>query len=174
MESPAEGDGALVAASRRGDREAFGRLYRRHAPVVHAVLLVRVPRSDVEDLVQEVFMAALRNLPALRDDGAFGPWLVTIARNRAATLHRRGRPAAPLPEDGGPDGGPGPGPSIEAREALEVLRGLPEAYRETLALRLVEGLSGLEISARTGLTPGSVRVNLHRGMRLLRERLGAP
>ena len=55
--------------------------------------------------------------------------------------------------------------------ALEAIRALPEAYRETLMLRLVEGLSGPEIATRTGLTPASVRVNLHRGMKLLREKL---
>ena len=60
----------------------------------------------------------------------------------------------------------------EAQRALAAIRALPEAYRETLVLRLVEGLSGPEIAAVTGLTPESVRVNLHRGFRLLRERLG--
>ena len=54
---------------------------------------------------------------------------------------------------------------------LETIRSLPEAYRETLVLRLVEGMTGPEIATRTGLTPASVRVNLHRGMRMLRERL---
>jgi len=51
--------------------------------------------------------------------------------------------------------------------------GLPEAYRDTLLMRLVEGMSGAEIAERSGLTPASVRVNLHRGMKLLREHLGA-
>ena len=59
-----------------------------------------------------------------------------------------------------------------AAEILELIRNLPEAYRETLVLRLVEGMTGPEIAARTGLTAASVRVNLHRGMKLLRERLG--
>ena len=62
-------------------------------------------------------------------------------------------------------------PRAEARRALEAIRALPEAYREPLVLRLVEGMTGPEIAERTGLTPGSVRVNLHRGMKLLRERL---
>ena len=53
-----------------------------------------------------------------------------------------------------------------------MIRELPEAYRETLVLRLVEGMTGPEIAGRTGLTPASVRVNLHRGMKLLREKLG--
>ena len=55
---------------------------------------------------------------------------------------------------------------------LEIVRRLPEAYRETLLMRLVEGMSGNEIAERSGLTPASVRVNLHRGMKLLRERSG--
>ena len=59
----------------------------------------------------------------------------------------------------------------EALAVLELLRALPDAYRETLTLRLVEGMTGAEIAARTGLTPASVRVNLHRGMKLLRELL---
>jgi RNA polymerase sigma-70 factor (ECF subfamily) len=54
---------------------------------------------------------------------------------------------------------------------LAIVRELPDAYRETLILRLVEGMTGPEIAQRTGLSPGSVRVNLHRGMKLLRERL---
>ena len=60
---------------------------------------------------------------------------------------------------------------MEARAALDAIRDLPDAYRETLVLRLVEGLTGPEIATRTGLTPASVRVNLHRGMKLLREKL---
>ena len=59
----------------------------------------------------------------------------------------------------------------EASEILDLVRSLPEAYRETLLLRLVEGMTGPEIARRTGLTPGSVRVNLHRGMTMLREKL---
>jgi RNA polymerase sigma-70 factor (ECF subfamily) len=63
-------------------------------------------------------------------------------------------------------------PPPEALEVLNHIRALPEAYRETLVLRLVEGMTGPEIALQTGLTPASVRVNLHRGMKLLREKLG--
>ena len=59
-----------------------------------------------------------------------------------------------------------------AHEAFDAIRSLAPAYRETLVLRLVEGLTGPEIAERTGLTPDSVRVNLHRGFKLLREKLG--
>ncbi|HYJ90968.1 MAG TPA: sigma-70 family RNA polymerase sigma factor, partial [Pyrinomonadaceae bacterium] len=60
----------------------------------------------------------------------------------------------------------------EAVEVLRAIRSLSEAYCETLTLRLVEGMTAKEIAQRTGLKPESVRVNLHRGMEMLRERLG--
>jgi DNA-directed RNA polymerase specialized sigma24 family protein len=55
-----------------------------------------------------------------------------------------------------------------AAAMLDAVMSLPDAYRETLILRLVEGMTGPEIAARTGMTHGSVRVNLHRGMEQLR------
>jgi RNA polymerase sigma-70 factor (ECF subfamily) len=158
---------ALVTGARAGDRSAFGRLYERFAPMVHGVLLARVRPQDADDLTQEVFLAAMERLHTLRDVRAFGGWLAAIARNAAVDLHRRAPALAELPPSlGGADP-----PATEAAEVLWLIRDLPEAYRETLILRLVEGMSGPEIAARTGLTEGSVRVNLHRGMKLLRQRL---
>ena len=160
---------ALVVAAQSGDRGAFGALYRRYGRMVHGVLLARVPRGQVEDLVQDVFLVALRRLDSLRDPARFGGWLAIIARNRATDFHRRARDTVELPED---LPGAEPGDEREALAVLAMLRALPEAYRETLVLRLVEGMTGPEIAVRTGMTEGSVRVNLHRGMKLLREKLG--
>jgi RNA polymerase sigma-70 factor (ECF subfamily) len=158
----------LVAAARDGDRTAFGRLYDRFAPMVHAVLLTRVRRADVDDLVQDVFLQAMKRLGSLRNTEAFGPWLAAIARNRARDHWRRGEDTLELPEEL-----PGsPHPEGEAMTVLAAIRRLPEAYRETLVMRLVEGMTGPEIAERAGLKPGSVRVNLHRGMQMLREALG--
>jgi len=162
------GDPALVAAARDGDRAAFGRLYDRYARMVHGILLARVPHAEVTDLVQDVFLQAMRRLHTLRDTGAFGGWLAMIARNRASDYFRRSRPMDELPEE---IGGRDPH-HAEAAAALKAIQALPEAYRETLMLRLVEGMTGPEIAARTGMTPASVRVNLHRGMKQLREKLG--
>ena len=172
---PQDSDEALVRASQKGDTEAYGRLYQRYARMVHGILLSRVHVSDAEDLVQDVFLRALPRLSALRDVSRFGAWLAAIARNLANDFHRRiqtrpeGRedPADPVEQ---PARG-GVSDSSEAAEVLECIRNLSEAYRETLILRLVEGLSGPEIAERTGLSPGSVRVNLHRGMQQLREKL---
>lgn len=160
-------DAELVRGARNGDRGAFEQLYHLHSRMVHGILLARVPRIEVDDLVQEVFLAALRQLHKLREPAAFGGWLAMIARNRATDYYRRAHEVSELPEDlAGQDP-----PDDEAIAVLGVIRTLPEAYRETLILRLVEGMTGPEIAARTGLTPASVRVNLHRGMKQLREKL---
>ena len=162
-------DGQLVRAAAGGDSTAFTRLYERYGRMVHGLLLARVGRDEAEDLVQDVFLTAWRRLDALRDPAAFGGWIAMIARNRAIDFHRRTADLVELP-----DNLESPGTLAEqtdANAALAAIRALPDTYRETLILRLVEGLTGSEIAARTGLTPGSVRVNLHRGMRLLRDKL---
>jgi RNA polymerase sigma-70 factor, ECF subfamily len=169
-------DVMLVEAARNGDRAAFGRLYERYARMVHGVLLAKVPAGEVDDLVQDVFMKALRRLSTLRDTGSFAAWLAAIARNLANDYHRGSAPADQLADDT-PDneitrGVPGGDREGSAAAVLDAVRSLPDAYRETLILRLVEGMTGPEIAARTGLTYGSVRVNLHRGMEQLRAKLG--
>ena len=157
-----------IRAVAGGDRDAFSDLYAAYARMVHAILLGRVPRRDVDDLVQDVFVTVYTRIRELRDAAAFGGWVATIARNRATDYLRRSREQVELPPDL-----PG-GDAIEANTmaVLDVIRKLPEAYRETLLMRLVEGMTGAEIAERSGLTPASVRVNLHRGMKLLREKLG--
>lgn len=160
----------LVQAARRGDRAAFTRLHQRFAPMVHGIILARASTTDVADLVQQTFLEGLQKLRSLRDPAAFGGWIAAIARN-LATQSRRDRArtshltltdrAVEIRQDH-PD---------DARQILAMIRSLPEAYGETLVLRLVEGMTGPQIAACTGMTAGSVRVNLHRGMQLLRQRL---
>jgi RNA polymerase sigma-70 factor (ECF subfamily) len=175
--SEASEDAMLVCAARDGDRAAFGRLYDRYARMVHGVLLAKVPLGEVDDLVQDVFMMALRRLSTLRETGSFGAWLAAIARNRSNDYHRRSVPEDQLGDDAHDKdigsrkaSGEAEGP---AAAILEVVKSLPAAYKETLILRLVEGMTGPEIAARAGMTHGSVRVNLHRGMQLLRAKLSS-
>lgn len=171
-------DDVLVRAAQQGDRAAFGILYSRYARMVHGIVLSRVSYADVDDLVQDVFLQALPRLASLREVSRFPGWLAAIARNRANDFHRRSKPTDQLDDEPAesPENAPATPPRshscVEARAALEAILSLPETYRETLILRLVEGMTGPEIAARTGLTHGSVRVNLHRGMQQLREILG--
>ena len=158
----------LIRAVLEGERDRFGRLYEMYAPLVHGVLLARVPRDEVDDLLQDIFLHALRKLHTLRNPTAFGSWIAMIARNRAMDFHRAAHDTVEVEEH----------TAITrpmnrtATEVLDLIRQLPEAYRETLVLRFVEGMTGPEIATRTGLTPASVRVNLHRGVKLLREKMG--
>lgn len=162
----------LILAARAGDERAFAQLHARYAKMVHAVLLARLPRTEAEDQVQEVFLIAWKKLAQLDDPEVFGAWLGTIARNRAVDALRRNRPTETL-EESWPDAHAASSSDVaEARNVLNAIQRLPEAYRETLLMRLCEGMSGPEIADLTGLESGSVRVNLHRGMKLLRAELG--
>jgi RNA polymerase sigma-70 factor, ECF subfamily len=158
----------LVRDAQRGDREAFAQLYQRFTRMVHGIVLARIDRTDVDDVVQDVFLTALERLSDLREPAAFGGWLATIARHRAADHGRRALVTTALVDDAASTRD---SDRLEALAILEVVRSLPDAYRETLMLRLVEGMTGAEIAERTGLTAASVRVNLYRGMKLLREKL---
>src|ERR1700759_4243697 len=79
-------EAALVEAVRAGDREAFARLYEIYSPLVHGVLLARVPYDEVGDLVPDVFLVAFRKLNSLRDAARFRPSGAEIARHRATAL----------------------------------------------------------------------------------------
>jgi len=167
MIGPQLDEATLVRAAQNGDRVAFGTLYQQHGRLVHAVLLAHVPYQDAEDLAQDVFVKGLTQLPSLREPAAFTGWLMAIARRTATDFLRHKKPTSQL----GPHLAGGREPNAEAFAILALIQQLPESYRETLILRLVEGMTGPEIADRTGLTPDSVRVNLCRGMKLLRNRL---
>lgn len=157
----------LVRAAQGGDRSAFGALYEQYGRMVHGILLAHVGYADAEDLVQDVFVKAMEQIRSLREPGAFGGWLAAIARRSATDLHRKQRSVSDTRDSPG-----GSRPDTEAFAIFDALKELPKAYRETLMLRLVEGMTGPEIAMRTGLTPESVRVNLCRGMKQLRQALG--
>jgi RNA polymerase sigma-70 factor (ECF subfamily) len=164
---------ALVRAAQGGDRAAFGALYARFARLVHGVLLSGAERDDVPDLLQEVFLRALRQLHTLREPAAFAGWVATMARNEARMHHRSVRPTEELSEQlAGPAAAATSAGAMEIDDVLRALRALPERYREPLTLRLVEQMGGEEIARTLGLTHGTVRVYLHHGIRLLREQLG--
>ena len=165
----------LVSTARDGNRAAFGALYERYARMVHGVLLASAPQDDVQDLLQDVFFRALRQLHTLREPAAFGAWIATIARNEVRMHHRAAKPTEELSHqhaDPGSGGESAPD-RLGTDDVLRALRTVPERYREPLTLRLVEQMGGEQIAEQLGLTHGTVRVYLHHGLRLLREQLGA-
>lgn len=164
-------DAARLRRAQRGDAVAFAELWRAHARLVHAILLSMVSDEDADDLMQDVALSAWTHLASVRSADRLSAWISTIARNAGRDALRRADVAPePLPAEGV---AVDRDPSAEALADLvmERIRALPEAYREALALRLLLGYSAAEIAERTGMTTGSVRVNLCRGMRRLRAQM---
>ena len=167
---------AFVVPAQQGDRAARTSLYEVFASTVHAIALAHVGRDHADDVTQDVFCTVFASLPKLREPDAFAGFLCTAARN-ASRDHLRRKKRAPVlvANDELVDTAQSPAATMAGAETTErimaALHALPTTYRETLLLRLVSGLSGTEIAERTGMTHGSVRVNLTRGMGLLRERL---
>lgn len=163
-----------VRQAQRGCRHSFSRLWSEQVAAVRACIVRRVPPHCVDDVVQDVALAALRGVPRLCGD--FGAWLRGIASRRAADVGRRWqRERQYLEVVGAIDGLAGAGDAglatAVSRQVLEWLRCLPRQYRRPLWLRYVRGCTGSEIAERLGTTPGTVRVTLCRGLKCLRERL---
>ena len=157
-------DADLAAAARAGDRAAFGTLVERH----HAALL-RVCSRAGDPAAQEAVLQALTGLPALRDDGAFGPWLCGIGHN----LARRSRRApAPLPLEAVPEpAAPGPPDREDGALVLAAIAALPRGQRDAVALFYLADLSHLQIAARLGISVGAVKTRLHKARASLQTRL---
>jgi RNA polymerase sigma-70 factor (ECF subfamily) len=177
-------DTALVLRARDGDRAAFEELVRRTSRLVFARLFLETGCAHrAEDLLQDTLLQAFRALSRLEDPNGFRPWLLAIAHNAAIDAARRDSrqkrtpPAADAPLTDVPARGPGPAETAHRREArqrvLAALRALPEEYRMPLALRYLTGADYDAIGEQLGLTNGSLRGLLHRGLKMLRERLPA-
>lgn len=181
----AETDEALVAKSRRRDRAAFAELVRRTARLIYSRQFLAVrDRQLAEDLTQETFLVAWRSIDQVTDAAGFRPWLFTVARTVALDAHRarsRRKRSAPLMSD---DAAPmaaaaslTPEQSADRREqcqrALDALAMLPAEYREPLSLRYLAGADYQTIGRQLGLSNGSLRGLLGRGMTRLRQMLRA-
>jgi RNA polymerase sigma-70 factor (ECF subfamily) len=180
-----EADRALAAKAMGGDRAAFEELVRRTSQLLFARLYLETgDRHKAEDLVQETWLRAYRSLARLSSPDNLRPWLLTIADNVLADEARAGfRQKRAAPPRAGPEvlaSQPTLLPSPEEEAALQELRGrvlavlrsLPEEYRLPLTLHYLAGADYDTIETQLGLSNGALRGLLHRGLRLLRARLG--
>jgi RNA polymerase sigma-70 factor, ECF subfamily len=170
-------DGALVAAARDGDAEAFAELVRRYRRAAYSVALGVIGRhEDAEDAAQEAFLVALERLEECRDLNRFAGWFMTIVRTRSLNLVRREslRVGEPLPLQIGSDD-PGPHRAAEQSELRRRLRAalleLTEVQRQVVLLHDLEGWKHREIADRLDMPSGTVRSHLHFARRRLRELL---
>jgi RNA polymerase sigma-70 factor, ECF subfamily len=170
-------DDELIASLAGGDDTALRELFTRHAPWLAARLRAVLPASDVEDVLQETFLAVWQNARTYRPQGQAGGWLWVIARRQAALLLRRRGPAAgPLVQDAAKPGAGGAQDPVEAALARADLDAaastLHSPEREVWRLMYVEDRPVAEVAELTGVPPGTVKSRAHRARRLLRTALG--
>ena len=185
-----EADEALVVRSRAGDRAAFEQLVRATARLVYSRQYLETRDAHrAEDLTQETYLLAWRSIGQVDDPRGFRTWLLTIARSVAADAYRRDnrkkrvRPPFSAAGHGGrspgseevPDPSPSPDASAEREESrqrvTDALKALPEEYSLPLTLRYIAGADYDTIGRQLGLSNGSLRGLLSRGLAKLRERL---
>jgi RNA polymerase sigma-70 factor, ECF subfamily len=177
-------DEELIRLAQRGERAAFEELLRRTSRLVFARLYLETGDAhQTEDMLQETYLLAFRSLAKLTDPKAFRTWLLSTAHNFAIDAARRGlrKKRAQEPQAGQdsltdvPGSAPEPGEQASRNEqrgrVLAVLRSLPEEYRLPLTLRYIADADYETICGQLELTNGALRGLLHRGLKLLRERL---
>jgi RNA polymerase sigma-70 factor (ECF subfamily) len=172
----AANDELLIQQFNDGNAAAFNELYQRHVSRVQRRVRFVVPEWDVEDVLQEVFLAAFRSLPTFRGEAQFGTWLRTLTNHKVAEYYRKRNrkqtaPQTPLHEAAG-RADDHSAAVLEERIALNrALRELPEQYREVLLLRFAEGLQFNEISGLTGQSLEATKSLFRRAVSALRDRL---
>jgi RNA polymerase sigma-70 factor (ECF subfamily) len=162
-------DDELIASLAAGDDTALRELFTRHAPWLATRLLAALPLPDVEDVLQETFLAVWKSASAYRPQGTPRAWMWVIARNQAALLLRRRGPAAEsLPEipQAGLD------PAEAALVHAEIAAALSGPGGDVLRLMYVEDRPVAEVAALLGVPVGTVKSRAHRARRLLRAALG--
>ena len=174
-------DCLLLEAAQKGQVEAFGELYERHAETIFRFLQAHLGnRLDAEDLTEEVFLRSWQALPFYRQQGIpFSAYLLRIARN-ALTDHyrrsaRRGRHSSIDVEESLPDPRTEPSEAVLARierqELVKLLQGMNADYRTVLVLRFFSNLSPSETALVMDRSAGAVRVLQHRALAALRKLL---
>jgi RNA polymerase sigma-70 factor (ECF subfamily) len=168
-----------VAEARAGDPEAWEDLFKRYQLPLYTYVFEWLHDEQTSlDVVQETFVAAVRHIKGLRDDGKFGSWLFGIAHQRCIQRWRKHNREMQWREEAADepsDFGPGPDELLIQREEeagfMELLNQLPLPQRTALLLHLIEDFSLEEIGRITGATLGTVKSRIHYGKQTLRNRL---
>lgn len=140
-------DEALVARVKEGDETALESLYERYLEKVYFRIGGQVPRQDVEDVTQEVFLALVRSLTTFRAACSFSTWVNSLINKKVADYYRRKYSRKEVSEEYSEQG---QASRHEPRErdvmVKEILHRLPRHYREVIRERLAEGMSFKEIA----------------------------
>ena len=172
-------DPALINALRSGDRRAFALLVEHETRAVYQAAYRIVGRpADAEDVTQEAFVAAYRSIGTFRGEGSLRGWVLRIATRIAFRRLSQRRETADLAAVGEPmlaDRSSEPARTVIAAERQQMVRdaiaGLPDPYREVVALRFLADLSLAEVAEATGRPLNTVKTHLRRGLERLRPTL---
>jgi len=170
---------ALIQRARKGDTHAFERLYREYSGRVYGLCL-RMTRdpSAAEDCTQEAFINAWRALDRFETRSAFGTWLHRIAVNEVLTHSRNHGTRSESDDDAVMSASDDErARDVDAGDVMDMERALatlPEGSRHVVVLQAVYGYSHEEVADMLGVAVGTCKAQLHRGRKLLRERLGLP
>jgi RNA polymerase sigma-70 factor, ECF subfamily len=155
----------LVEQARRGDKDAFGQLYRLHRRSILAMARLQVG-NDADDVVAEVFLRAWSALPRYRDTGApFVSWLFGIARHVIVDEFRRRARAEPTDEL--PDPGVQSSPE-DALSLVDAIAALPDEQRQVIELKFFVGMRNVEVAQALGTSIGAVNAKQWRALARLR------
>lgn len=171
-----ESDDALATKARSGNRAAFEHLCTRYLPTVYHRLRMKLPPSAVDDVTQEVFLAATRSIRNFRGDASFGTWILRIAQHKIVDYYRSdGRVPEPVPLDLVLEH-PGDSNTADWRETIAVqaaLEQLPEHYQIILLMRFAEGLPFNAIAQRLGISLDAAKSRYRRAVAAIAEALQA-
>ena len=176
-------DTRLIEETLKGNTEAFGILVERYRDAVFGAVLSRIAGfSDAQDVAQETFIEAYRNLSSLREPAAFPGWLHTIACRQCSRWHRSCSSALPgeMPElecraDLIPQGPLRPDEALDRQElrdqVMATIRSLPSHLGEAITLYYIDGLSYEAIGRFLSVPPSTVKGRLQSGRKHLKERM---
>lgn len=180
--SPIDDEAELVSRARRGDVDAFEKLYHRTAGRAFAVCVrMTGDRELAKELLQDVFVRVWERLDGFRGDAAFTSWLhrltVNVVLAHSRSDRRRRARVDELPDEADHARAPTDGGSVAMdlghRLDLErAIHGLPDRLRQVFVLHDMEGFRHEEIARMTGAADGTVRAQLHRARKMLMEALG--
>ena len=173
---PNVSDEYLIQQFVQGDLLAFDSLYNRHVKAVYKRVCFVIPETDVEDVTQEVFLAALCSLTAYRGEAQFSTWLRSLTNNKVAEYYRRrSRKKETMQVDlvhAERRSDQSNTNSLEDRIALySALNQLPKQYYEVIILRFAEGLQFNEIAKLLKKNPEATKSLFRRALSALREKM---
>jgi RNA polymerase sigma-70 factor (ECF subfamily) len=162
-----------------GNQEAFSQLYDRHLTMVYKRVAYLIPENDIEDVIQEVFIAMIRSLKTFKGDSKFSTWLRVITNRQIANYYRKNQKTLKddhLDQDDSRLSNKATPTTRETQDRRiyiqQTLMEVPDHYREILLLRFVDGLKFQEIAELQGKSLDAVKSVFRRAIEAMRKELG--